>query len=234
MKELAGRPAKSVDGDVTGDDHGDGIKNRTVHVFRCGEDHFVQVVCLAFTLAELAENVFCHYKRAIDDDPEIDGADGEQIRSDIMRVQKNKGEEQRQRNRHRHNEGCAETDEEENQHDQDEHHAAKQVCFYSVGGEPHEVAAVVKRAHLDIGGQDALVAFFGCCLYTLEHGLRLFAAAHEDHAFDGVIGFVETEFAEARCMADGDLANIAHPHGHAILIANDDASDVRLVTNQSE
>src|ERR1700719_4849021 len=226
MKELAGRPAKSVDGDVTGDDHGDGIKNRTVHVFRCGEDHFVQVVCLAFTLAELAENVFDHYKRAIDDDPEIDGADGEQIRSDIMRVQKNKGEEQRQRNRHRHNEGCAETDEEENQHDQDEHHAAKQVCFYSVGGEPHEVAAVVKRTHLDIGRQDMLVDFLGFWFHALQHGLRLLAAAPEDHALNGVIGFVEAEFAEARSMADGDLTDITHPERHAILLADDDARDL--------
>ena len=105
----------------------------------------------------------------------------------VVRVQENKCEEQRQRNRQRDDKSRAQADQEENQHDQHQHHAAQQVRFDGVGGEPHQVAAIVERPHLDIGRQDALVDFFGLLLDALQHGLRLLAAPHQDHAFYGVI-----------------------------------------------
>ena len=71
-----------------------------------------------------------------------------------------------------------------------------------------------------------LVQFFGFRLDALQHVLRLLAAQHHDDAFHGVIGLVESEFAQPRRVADGHFANVAHAHRHAILRADDHVADV--------
>jgi hypothetical protein len=58
----------------------------------------------------------------------------------------------------------------------------------------------------------------------------LFAAAHEDDAFDGIIvifGFVlEAKDAEARRVTDFNAANVADTHGSAIVAGDNDLTDV--------
>ena len=102
------------------------------------------------------------------------------------------------RNGERHDDGGAEADQEEDQHDQHQHHAAKQVGFHGVGGELHQFAAIVERMNLYVGRQDLPVQFFGLCLDSFQDGLRLLAAAHEDHALDRVIIFLETRIRPRR------------------------------------
>ena len=50
----------------------------------------MQVVFLAFAQAQLAVDVFHHHHRAVNDDAEINRADGEQVGGYAARVQENK------------------------------------------------------------------------------------------------------------------------------------------------
>ena len=79
-----------------------------------------------------------------------------------------------------------------------------------------------------------LVQLLGFCFDALQHVLRLLAAEHHDHAFDGVIGLVESEFTQPRRVADGHFAHIPHPHRHAVLRADHHVADIRCVANQSD
>jgi hypothetical protein len=142
--------------------------------------------------------------------------------------------EQRQWNRERHDHRGAEAHQKENQHDQHQDHSAQKVRFHRIRSQFHQIAAVVVRHHFDVGRQDVIVKFFCFLLHAFEHVLRLIAAQHQDDAFDGVIRLVEPEFPKPRSAADGDFADVFHPHRHAVLRSDDDVSDVRLVPNQAE
>ncbi len=195
-------PLQRVNGQIAGDDDRDRIEDGTVHVLGRCQDDFVQVIALAFAQRQFAVDVFHHHHGAVNDDAEIDGANGEQVGGDIVRVQNDEGEQQRQRNGERDDHRRAEADQEEDQDDQHQHHAAQQVVFHRVGGELHQFAAVVVGVDLDVLGQDVLVELLGLCLDAFQHILRLLAAPHQDDAFDRIIVLLEAELAQARGVAD--------------------------------
>ena len=56
------------------------------------QDHFIQVVLLPLAIRQFAIDVLHHHDGAVNDDPKIYGADREQVRIDVMRVQENKAE----------------------------------------------------------------------------------------------------------------------------------------------
>ena len=151
-----------------------------------------------------------------------------------MRVQKDERKKQRERNRQRHNQRSPNADQKKNQHDENQHHPAQQVGLHGVRREPHQIAAIVERTHLDIRRQNPLVDFLRFRLDALQHGLGLLAAAHQDHAFHRVVHLVETEFTEPRRVPDGHVAHVANAHRDAVLCSHDDARDIRLVANQPQ
>src|SRR5277367_1556404 len=134
MKLFSGWAGERVNRDVSGDDDGDGIENGAVHVFRGGEDHFVQIVFLALAQAEFTVDVFHHHQRAVNDDAEVNRADGEQVGGDAARVQKNKREQQREWNGERDDNGGTHADQEENQDDEDQSHPQEHIFFHGVYG----------------------------------------------------------------------------------------------------
>src|SRR4029077_8294227 len=143
MKKLARGTGEGVDGQVTRDDHGDGIKYRAVDVAGGREDDIGQLVFRAVPQAEFAVDVFDHDDGAVDDDAEIDGADGKEIRGFAGQVKEDESKKQREGNRQRGDDGGAETHQEKNQDDEDEHHAAEKIAFDGVGGDANEIAAVI-------------------------------------------------------------------------------------------
>ena len=195
--------------------------------FAAASDHLVQVVVLTFARAELAEDVLHHHQRSVDKNAEVDGTDGKQVGGDSARMQKDERKEQSQRNGQRNNDRGAQTHQESHQHNQDQGHAEQHVVFDGVDRELNQVAAVVVGTHLDVRRQDVFIELLGLRFHALQHILRLLAAAHHDDAFNGVVGLVEAELAEARSVADGHIADVANAHRHAVLRADDDVADVR-------
>src|SRR6185437_14013722 len=109
-----------------------------------------------------------------------------------------------------------------------------QVVLNRVDGQLHQVAAIVKRTHLYIGRQEAAVQILGLRFHSLQHILGLFAAPHQDHAFDRVVNVVEAELPQTRRVPDDHLADVADVYGHAILRAHDDVPDVIGVADQAD
>ena len=178
MKKLSRRPGERVNRNVSGDNYRDGVENWTVDVLRRCKNYMIQIVLLTLAVTQFPENIFDHYERAIDHDAKIDRADRQQVGRNIVCVQKNEREQKSERNCHRNDESRADADQETNQNDENQNHASKQIRLDSIGGEFYEVAAVVKRPHLDVRRQDVLVDLFGFFFDALQHGLRLFTAAH--------------------------------------------------------
>ena len=87
---------------------------------------------------------------------------------------------------------------------------------------------------LDVRRQDFVVEFFGLCFHALEHVLRLLTAQHENDALNRIVILLESEFAEARRMPDGYVANIPDTDGHALIGAHHHVSDVFRVPHQAD
>src|SRR5487761_546199 len=124
----------------------------------------MKFVILAFAESNLAVNVLRHHQGAVDDDSKIDGADREQIGVNALGMQADEGEEKREGNRQRDDDSSAKVDEKEKKNDEHEDHAAQQVVFDRVNGEPDEVASIVERVNFDVWRQDVLVEVIGHCL----------------------------------------------------------------------
>ncbi len=104
--------------------------------------------------AEFAVDVLHHHDRAVDDDAEIDGSNGEQIGGIAPSVQKNESEQQSQRNGQGRNQGGAHASQKEDEHDQHQQHPAHEIAFHGVGGDADQVAAIVVGTDFHVGRQD--------------------------------------------------------------------------------
>lgn len=171
---------------------------------------------LVLARIKLAINVLDHHDRAVNDDSEINRANAEQVRGFAGRVQEDEGEQQRQRNGQGCYDGGARAHQKKDEYDQNKDHAAQKIPFNRIGGHPDEVAAVVVGPDFYIGWQNAIVEFDSLLLNPFQYILRLFSSAHQDDAFNGIVRFHETKFAEARRMADHNVADVLNAHGSAI------------------
>ena len=110
-------PAEGVDREVAGDDDGHGIKNRAVDVASGRQDDVAQFVFSAVAQPEFAVDVLHHDDGAVNDDAEINGADGKEIGGFPRPMQKDEGEEESKRNGKRGDDRGAEADQKEDQDD---------------------------------------------------------------------------------------------------------------------
>ena len=74
----------------------------------------------------------------------------------------------------------------------------------------------------------------GLLLHSLQHGLRLLAAPHEDDAFDRVVVLLKPNSPSRGSMADLHLADIADADRHAFVGADDDVLDVLGIADQAD
>ena len=103
----------------------------------------------------MANDVFDHDHRAIDDHAEVERAEREQVGGDVAQVEADGGEQQREGNGERDDDGAAHIAEEEKEDDDDEDHALGEVVFDGVDGVVDQVGAIEEGNDLDALGQDA-------------------------------------------------------------------------------
>src|SRR5579863_4335733 len=149
-------------------------------------------------------------------------------------MQKDEGEQEGERDGERHDHSGAQADEKKHQHNEDEDHPQHHVVLDGVDCQLHQIAAVVVGTNPDIGRQNFLVELSGFRLHSLQHVLRLLATAHHDDAFDGIVGLVESEFAQPRSMPDGHRANVADSDRHTALRPDDHVADVLRIPDQTQ
>ncbi len=129
-------------------------------------NHVVKFVLLPVARGQLAVDVFHHHHRAVDDDSEIDGADGKQVRRDAAPVQENERKQQAQRNGESDDDRRAHADQEKDQDDQDQAHAEQQVVLHRVDGHLHQVAAVVVGPDFHVMRQQVAVDLRGLLFHA--------------------------------------------------------------------
>ncbi len=94
MEKSSGGPSQRIDGEISGDDDGNGIEDGTINIASGGKDDVVDFVFLAMAEAEFAVDVFDHDDGTVNDDAEVDGADGKEVSRFAGGVKKNKSKEQ--------------------------------------------------------------------------------------------------------------------------------------------
>ncbi len=77
-----------------------------------------------------------------------------------------------------------------------------------------------------------LVQFFGHLFDAFENHLRLFADAHQDDAFHGLVLLFETELAQPVGVADPHLRQIVYIDRGAVLFGENDVADIFHVADQ--
>ena len=167
-------------------------------------------------------DVFHHHHRAVDENAEVDRADRQQVRGDVLEVEADERKQQRERNRRGDDQSRADVEQEEHEHDHHQHDPAEEIVFHDARRQRDQVHAVVERVNLHVLRQDVIVQFFGLRFGELEHGLRLLARAHQDHAFHRIVAIIESELPEARRVADHDRADVLHQHRNAVRRRGDD------------
>src|SRR5260370_17098864 len=136
----------------------------------------------------MPEDVLDHDYRCIDDQPEIDGADREQIcRLAAQRHDRNR-KKPCERDRRRDDDGRAQIAEENPLHEKDQHDTEDHVVQHSARGDVDQLPAVVDLLDLYTWRQNAgRVDLLDLRLYAADGGQALLAAAHQDDALDNVL-----------------------------------------------
>ena len=154
LEEAAFDGLQGEDGQVGGDDHAARVEDGALHFVRGFADLLRWGdACLA-AVAEVADDVFDHDDRAVDDHAEVERAEREQVGGNVAQVEADGGEEQRERHGERDDERAAHVAEEEEQDDDDEDDALGQVLEHGVGGVVEQIAAIEERNDLDAGRKD--------------------------------------------------------------------------------
>src|SRR5579859_1805466 len=107
--------------------------------------------------AQLSINVLDHDDRAVDDDSEIDCADGKKVGCFACLVQEDESKQERQRNSEGGDDCSPNADQEKDEDDEDKDHAANEVPFDGIRGDAHKITAVVVGTDLYVGRKNVLV-----------------------------------------------------------------------------
>jgi len=154
------------------------------------------------TVAEMADDVFDHDHRALDDHAEVERSQREQIGGNVVEVEADGGEEKRERDGDGDDERAAGVPEEEKQDDGDEDDTFGEVFEDGVGGELQQVAAVQEGNDLDSLGKDVVVEFLDLVMDTDEHAVGVVALMQEDYALDDIAVVDELAVGAADGFAD--------------------------------
>src|SRR6266446_2847986 len=165
----------------------------------------------------MAEDILDHDHRRIDDQPEVDRADRQQICRLAAQHEHRDRKEQGERDRRRDGHGAAKIAEEQPLHDENQHDAEYHVVQHSARRQVNQVAAVVDALDLHAGRQDVrAVDFRDFGLDAADRRHALFATAHQYRALNDVVVIVLAGNAKTRLVAGCHSRDIADPHRDAI------------------
>ena len=207
-------------------------------VGRDGDGLHERLFCVAE--GSVAEDVFDHHHRSVDDHAEVESAEREQVGGDVAQVEQDRGEEQREGNGDGDDQRAAHVAEKEEENQRDQQDAVGQVAQDSMRGVMHQFTAVEVGDELHAQRQESGLAVFAVQFVDLlvegvESGLGNGTLAEQDDAFDDVVvvedgavffadGFAELP--EADLGGLHDIAQIANADGRAVLYFHDGGGNV--------
>ncbi len=172
-------------------------------------------------------DVLDHDHGRVDDEPEIDRPDREQIRGIAADHQQPDRKEQRERNGGGDDDGAAQIAQRNPLQQEYQHNAQHHVVQDGARRDVDQVLAVVdpldphpRRQHA--GGVDLL----DLGLDAADGRQALLSAPHQDDALHDLILVVLTDDAETRPVTDGDFGDVADQHRHAALLGQHGIANV--------
>ena len=164
-------------------------------------------------LRQPAEDRLHHDHGSIDDQPEIDRADRQQIGGFAAQHQDNDGEKQRERDRRADDQRTSEVAEKYPLQQYDQDHPHHHVVQHRVGGDVDQILAVVNPLDLHAGRQDGGMIDGVDELLDARNGRRtLFTAPHQYDALHDVVVLVDSSDTKPRLLADGYRGDILDQH----------------------
>src|ERR1019366_6946307 len=233
------------DGQVGGDDDGDGVKHRALHLMGGVADdlgdgpgsrgHTVSV--------DVANGVLYHDDRAIHHHAEIERTEGKQVGRNMADVEPDGGEQQRERDSQGHDQIVVDIAEEQEKNDGHQDHAFTQVVHHRVQGVAQEIGAIQHGDHLHAGRQDTVIELFHLLVDALQCGPRVGAFAHQHDALNDV-GFVD-DASVLHVVGPGHVTQtnfgalrhfgyVLHPQGGPFLRLQDGLLDVADIAEKAE
>ena len=110
---------------------------------------------------------------------------------------------------------------------EDQGNTEQEIVQYRLHGDRDEVAAIVERHDLNARRQRSVgVDPLDGRAYALDHVHGTFKFLHQDDTGDDIGRIVTACKTEAGGIADLDLGDIRHQHGHATLLGKYDIADI--------
>ncbi len=195
---------------------------------------------------DVAVDVLDDDHRTVDDDPEVDRADREQVGRLTLQIEHCHREQERQRDHDRNDARARQVAEEHEQDEDHQRHADDEVVDHIVGRDVHQVGPLVEDAERHALGQDARLLDRDHLLgHGLGRGQRLLVLPHQDDALDDVVLVLEdvlaplvddrvvvlllerpADLAQPRLVVDDGGGNLADVDRHALVVGDQDVADL--------
>ncbi len=156
------------------------------------------------------ENIFHDDHRAIDDDPKIHRAEGEEIGGYTAPGQADERREQRKRNHYGHDRCRPHIAEEQEKDTTHENGAFEQVFENGLERRIDQPGAIVKRNDLDTFRQNRTIQHPHAVFHASEHEGWILPFAHENDPGDNVVSRILPNNPLSRYGADPHVGNVLH------------------------
>src|SRR5260370_18572313 len=163
----------------------------------------------------------------IDDYPEIDSTQGNQVGGRLSQTHQGESAEERQRYVHGRNQRSANIPKEKHQHQKYQRHSNCQVLEHGVQRGRYQCCAIVERDELVPAGHYAgrvEARDFG--LHPSEGFQSVPVLAHQPDALDDLFAMVHAHDAESGGITDIDLSDVIHANRNGPIAGEHDSFDV--------
>src|ERR1700674_3252976 len=218
---------------IGGDDDRRGKKDRPRHLARGVADVGLGQRLIRVRLAA-AEDRFQHHDRAVNDDAKVDGAERQQICRNPCMVHQNERRHHGERDRHADDQRTARTTEENNENQQNKADTFKDRQRDFVDGGVDQGGAIEIRNDLNVVGLQPFIELGDLGMHALQNARGILATQQQHGALDHIVHIVLADNAMALLVREFQLAEIAYKNRRAIVLGDDDVSEVVERLNQSD
>src|ERR1019366_205870 len=218
---------------IGGDDDGRGKKDRSRHLARGVADVGLGQRLIRVRLAA-AQNRLQHHDRAVDDDAKVDGAKRQEICRNFGVVHQNEGRHHRERDGDADDQRAARAAEKDNENEQNKADAFEGRARDLVDGGVDQGGTIEIRNDLNVIGLQPRIELGDLGVHAVQNAGRILAAQQQHGALDHIVHVVLADDAVALLVGEFQLAEIAYKNRRAIVLGDDDMSEVVERLNQSD
>ena len=214
------------DRDVRRDDDEHGKERRPADFHGGIQDLLQAGRAVVRSFRELAEHVFDHDHRAVDDDPEIHRTQGQQVRGNPHPAEAYERGKQGQRDHQRDDERGPQVAQEQQQHQRHQRGAFEEVGEHRSQRPVDQPGAVVEGRDRHPARQPRRIQRPDLFLQGLQHLRRVLALSHQHDAGDDVVVVVLPHDPLSRDRAHAHVCQVLDQDRHAAALGDHDAADL--------